>query len=42
MYAEFTKVIEEVQKENTTFSTRIGDLEEEANGQANRVVALEA
>ncbi|CAB1433779.1 unnamed protein product [Pleuronectes platessa] len=40
--AEFTRVTEEMRKENTTFSTRIDDLEEEANGQANRVVALEA
>ncbi|CAJ1081223.1 hypothetical protein JOB18_016505 [Xyrichtys novacula] len=39
---EFKKVTEEVQKENATFSSCIGDLEEEANGNANRVVALEA
>lgn len=40
--AEFKKVTEEVQKDNATFSTRIDELEEEANGNANRVVALEA
>ncbi|KAK1886267.1 Myosin-3 [Dissostichus eleginoides] len=39
---EFTKVVEDVKKENATFVTRIGDLEEGANGYANRVVELEA
>lgn len=32
---EFTKVVEEVQKENATFATHIDDLEEGANGCAN-------
>ncbi|KAF3861167.1 hypothetical protein F7725_001422 [Dissostichus mawsoni] len=36
---EFTKMLE---KENATFVMRIGDLEEGANGYANRVVELEA
>ena len=40
--AEFTKVTEEMRKENASFSTCIDDLEEEANGHANRVVAFEA
>ncbi|KAI9525165.1 hypothetical protein NQZ68_009365 [Dissostichus eleginoides] len=39
---EFTKVVEDVKKENATFVKRIGDLEEGANGYANRVVELEA
>ncbi|KAK1898125.1 LINE-1 type transposase domain containing protein 1 [Dissostichus eleginoides] len=39
---EFTKVVEDVKKENATFVMRIGDLEEGANGYANRVVELEA
>ncbi|CAB1441395.1 unnamed protein product [Pleuronectes platessa] len=42
VHAEFTRVTEEMWKENATFYTRIDDLEEEANGQASRVVALEA
>ncbi|KAL7397156.1 hypothetical protein ABVT39_004763 [Epinephelus coioides] len=40
--ADFTKVIEEVQKENATLVTRVEDLEDGANGYANRVIALEA
>ncbi|KAG7503971.1 hypothetical protein JOB18_048139 [Solea senegalensis] len=40
--AEFKKLTEEVRRENATLATRIGDLEEEANSHANRVVALEA
>lgn len=39
---EFKKGIEEVQKENAAFSTRLGNLEDETNDQANRVIALEA
>ena len=37
--AEFTKLTEEVQKENVTFVTCIGDLEEEDNSHANIVIA---
>ena len=40
--ADFTSVTEEMRKENATSSTPIDGLEEEANVQANRVVALEA
>ncbi|KAK1904146.1 Interleukin-1-binding protein [Dissostichus eleginoides] len=39
---EFTKVFEDVRKENATFVTCIEDLEEGANWYANRVVELEA
>ncbi|KAI4814564.1 hypothetical protein KUCAC02_003754 [Chaenocephalus aceratus] len=39
---EFTKVVEDVRKENATFVTRIEGLEEGANCYANRVVELEA
>lgn len=39
---EFMKVVEEIQKENAAFATRIDDLEEGTNGYANRVTALEA
>lgn len=40
--AKFTKVIEEVQRENATFATRIDEFEEEANGYANCIMAQEA
>ncbi|KAF3844172.1 hypothetical protein F7725_013513 [Dissostichus mawsoni] len=40
--SEISNVVEDVKKENATFVTRIGDLEEGANGYANRVVELEA